>query len=49
MIPLSERTASLLNTIGVWAFFAVIGVFGVWVIGTFLTNIGKLKGKEAAP
>ena len=47
VIPLSKQTGALLNTIGVWAFFAVIGVFGVWVIGTFLVNLGKLKGKEA--
>ena len=31
-----------------WLFFIVIGGFGVWVIGTFLTNIKKLKGEEAS-
>ena len=46
VIPLSQQAGALLNTVGVWAFFAVIGVFGVWVIGTFLSNIGKLKGGE---
>lgn len=48
VIPISKQTGALLDTIGIWAFFIVIGGFGVWVIGTFLTNIGKLKGEEAA-
>ncbi len=47
VIPISKQTGALLNAIGIWAFFIVIGGFGVWVIGTFLTNIGKLKGEEA--
>jgi hypothetical protein len=37
-----------LNTIGVVAFFIVIAGFGVWVIGTFLMNIKKLKGEVTA-
>ncbi len=45
VIPISATTGAFLNTIGVWAFFVVIGLFGVWVIGTFLTNIRKLKGE----
>jgi uncharacterized membrane protein YfcA len=48
VIPISKQTAALLDTIGIWGFFLVIGGFGIWVIGTFLTNIGKLKGEEAA-
>jgi uncharacterized membrane protein YuzA (DUF378 family) len=28
---------------GNWAFFVVVGIFGVWVIGMFFSNIGKLK------
>jgi len=47
LIPLSPATAKVLDTIGVWAFFIVIGGFGVWVIGTFLMNIKKLKRQEA--
>jgi hypothetical protein len=46
-IPISKETGAVLDTIGVWAFFIVIGGFGVWVIGTFLMNIRVLKGKEA--
>ncbi len=47
-IPLSKHTGAILDTIGVWAFFIVIGGFGVWVVGTFLKNIKFLKGGEAA-
>jgi hypothetical protein len=46
VIPLSKQTGAVLETIGVWAFFVVIGGFGVWVIGTFLKNINVLKGEE---
>ena len=48
VIPLSKSTASLLDTIGIWAFFIVIGGFAVWVIGTFVKNTRTLRG-QAAP
>ncbi|MEZ4527316.1 MAG: sulfite exporter TauE/SafE family protein [Desulfobacterales bacterium] len=48
IIDISKDTAALLDKIGVYAFFIVIGGFAVWVIGTFLTNIKKLKGEVAA-
>ena len=48
IIPISKQTGAVLETIGIWLFFIVIGGFGVWVIGTFLTNIKKLKGEEAS-
>jgi hypothetical protein len=47
VIPISKGVGSVLETIGVWAFFIVIGGFGIWVIGTFIKNIGVLKGEEA--
>ncbi|MFO7560214.1 MAG: sulfite exporter TauE/SafE family protein [Desulfobacterales bacterium] len=46
VIPISKQMGSVLDTIGIWAFFVVIGGFSIWVIGTFLLNIGTLKGKE---
>jgi len=46
VIKIDPGTAGFLESIGVWAFFIVIGAFSVWVIGTFLTNIPKLKGEE---
>ena len=48
VIPISKTVGSVLETIGIWAFFIVIAGFGVWVVGTFLTNISKLKGEEVA-
>ncbi len=45
IIKISPATGALLDTIGIWAFFIVIGGFGVWVIGTFLKNIATLKGE----
>jgi uncharacterized membrane protein YfcA len=43
--PLSKETAALLDTLGIWLFFVFIGIFAVWVIGTFVMNIKKLKGE----
>ena len=48
VIKLSKGTVAVLDGIGVWAFFIVIAGFGVWVIGTFLTNIKPLKGERVA-
>lgn len=47
VIPISRQAGAILDTIGIWAFFIVIGGFGVWVIGTFIRNIGALKGDDA--
>lgn len=47
LITLSKETGKLLDLIGIWIFFIVIGFFAVWVIGTFFKNIKKLKGEEA--
>jgi uncharacterized membrane protein YfcA len=46
-ISLSPETAKILDFIGIWSFFIIIGIFAVWVIGTFVLNIKKLKGEEA--
>jgi uncharacterized membrane protein YfcA len=48
VIPISKQVGAVLDTIGIWAFFIVIGGFSVWVIGTFLANLSILKGKEAS-
>ncbi len=45
VIDISKDTAAILDSIGVWAFFIVIGVFAVWVIGTFILNIKVLRGE----
>ncbi|MGM0663956.1 MAG: sulfite exporter TauE/SafE family protein [Thermodesulfobacteriota bacterium] len=46
VLPISPSVGKALETIGIWAFFIVIGGFGVWVIGIFLANISTLKSKE---
>jgi uncharacterized membrane protein YfcA len=46
VIPISKSFGSVLDKIGVYAFFVVIAVFGVWVIGTFFKNMSTLKGEE---
>jgi len=45
VLPISKQTGAILDSIGVWAFFIVIGGFSVWVIGTFFLNIRALKGE----
>jgi hypothetical protein len=47
VLEISRETALLLDKIGIWAFFIVIGGFGVWVIGTFFLNLKTLKRQEA--
>jgi len=47
IIKISKGTGAFLEKIGIWAFFVVILIFAVWVIGTFLMNIRVLKGAEA--
>jgi uncharacterized membrane protein YfcA len=46
IVPLSKTAGAVLDTIGIWAFFVVIGGFSVWVIGTFFKNLRTLKGGE---
>jgi len=49
IIPFSKTTVTVLNGIGNGLFFIVIGIFAVWVIGTFLKNIKTFKGKGGRP
>ncbi|MBU1002554.1 MAG: sulfite exporter TauE/SafE family protein [Proteobacteria bacterium] len=42
-ISLSADTSRLLTSIGNWSFFIVVGIFAVWVIGTFVLKIGQLR------
>ena len=48
VISLSPGVISLLDNIGIWAFFIVIGGFATWVIYTFISNIGALRGMEVS-
>lgn len=44
VISLSPATIGVLDGIGIWAFFLVIGGFAVWVLYTFASNLGRLRG-----
>lgn len=46
IISLSKQTITILDQIGIWSFFIVIGIFATWVIGTFFKNIKVLRGAE---
>ena len=46
VIPISESVGNVLEAVGIWLFFIVIGGFGIWVVGTFLRNIRTLRGLE---
>jgi uncharacterized membrane protein YfcA len=43
VIAISKETGALLDSIGIWAFFIVVGGFGLWVLSTFFRNISTLK------
>ncbi len=46
LLPLSKEAGAVLDAIGIWAFFIVIGLFAAWVIGTFFKNIPVLLGRR---
>ena len=48
IISLNKTTVYVLDQIGVWGFFVVIGGFAVWVIGTFFKNTKTLRGVHPA-
>jgi hypothetical protein len=43
LITLDPSTGAMLATLGNWVFFVVVSIFGVWVVGTFVTKIGQLR------
>jgi uncharacterized protein len=48
VINITQKTAYILEQIGIYGFFIVIGIFGVWVFGVFFRNIHILKGEATA-
>ncbi len=48
MIPMSTATGKLLETVGTYIFFVVLGAFALWVFYIFFTNIKTLKGEGDA-
>jgi len=45
-ITLSTSVGGLITTFGVWLFFALVSVFAIWIIGTFIMNIPKLRAES---
>ena len=45
IIKISKPLAHGLTTAGTWIFFAVVGIFAVWVIGKYTGNIKLLRGE----
>lgn len=45
-INLSSTTVGIIEFVGNIVFWIVVGIFGVWVIGKFFTNIKRLRGEE---
>ncbi len=48
VISLSPTVVQILDGIGIWAFFLIIGGFAIWVFYTFFTNLGRLRGVEVS-
>ena len=46
-ITLSAASGALITKIGVWLFFGLVSFFGIWIIGTFIVNISKLRAESA--
>lgn len=47
-IPMTAATGKLLETVGNYVFFMVLGAFAIWVFYIFFTNISVLKGEGHA-
>jgi hypothetical protein len=47
-ITMSASTGAIINSIGVWLFFGLISFFAIWIIGTFIINIPKLRAESLA-
>jgi uncharacterized membrane protein YfcA len=48
VISMSKETGKLLETVGTYIFFVVLGAFAIWVFYIFFTNIKTLKGEGDA-
>lgn len=45
-ITMSDSTGAVITSIGVWLFFGLISFFAIWIIGTFIINIPKLRAES---
>ncbi len=45
-ITLTAAAGAIITKIGVWLFFGLVSFFGIWIIGTFIVNIPKLRAES---
>jgi len=45
ILSISKPLADGLNTAGIWIFFVVVGIFGLWVLKEFFGNMKQLRGE----
>jgi len=45
LVPISKDVTSSLDSAGIWIFFVIIGLFAVWVLREFFSNVGALRGE----
>ena len=43
LVTISKDVTSSLDSAGIWIFFVVIGLFAVWVLREFFSNVGALR------
>jgi uncharacterized membrane protein YfcA len=48
VINMSKKTVYILELIGIYGFFIVIGIFGFWVFYVFFSNLKILRGEVSA-
>jgi uncharacterized membrane protein YfcA len=46
VLPIGRETAKVVENIGMYTFFIVLGSFAVWVFWTFFTNLRTLRGEQ---
>jgi uncharacterized membrane protein YfcA len=49
IVAIPKSVTGVLDTVGFYVFFLVVGLFAVWVLREFFGNIGKLRGEAAGP
>ncbi|OLN28866.1 putative membrane protein [Desulfosporosinus metallidurans] len=45
-ITLAPATGALISNLGVWIFFGLVAFFAIWIIGTFIVNLPKLRAQS---
>jgi uncharacterized protein len=48
VLPITKEVAKMIENVGLYSFFIVLGSFALWVFWTFFSNLRTLKGEEEA-